>query len=151
MEVRCTAFGGDGAETLAQSGGWRRGREESIDQCAKIESGAAGDDRQMAALDDAAEGLAGEPAVVSCGAGFVRRDDVDEVVRDHRALFARGLGGAYLHLAVDGDRVATDDLAVEFLRKMQCERGLAAGGWACDYDERSVRHHSRHHPGPKTR
>ena len=66
----------------------------------------------------------------------------------------RGLGGADLHLAVDGDRVAADDLAVELLGEVDRERGLAAGGGADEDDEWLIRwsvlHHRRHQPGVKT-
>ena len=99
------------AELFAQKlVAWRR-REESIEQCAKIEAGAASDDGEMVALTYAVDGLAREAAVVSGGAGSVWRKNVDEVMGDAGALGQRGLGGADLHAAIDGDRIATDDLA----------------------------------------
>ena len=113
----------------------RRGGEEAVDERAQVEAGAAGDDGQVAAFGDAGEGFAGQAAVVAGGAGLVGPGDVDQVVRDEGALFVRGLGGADLHLAIDGDGVAADDLAVELFGETQGERGLAAGGGADEHDE----------------
>ena len=57
------------------------------------------------------------------------------MVRDAGALGERGLGGADLHAAVDGDGVAADDLAGEALGESEGEGGLAAGGGAGEDDE----------------
>jgi hypothetical protein len=51
------------------------------------------------------------------------------VVLNEGSLFVRWLGGADLHLAIDGDRVATNDFAVELFGESECEGGFAAGGW----------------------
>ena len=66
------------------------------------------------------------------------------MVLDESTLFACGLGGADLHLAIDGYGVAADDLAVELLGEAKCQRGFAAGGRADEDDERFVwrRHHA---------
>ena len=143
--------GGEGAEAFAVAGvGGGRG-EEAVDEGSEVEAGASGDDGEMAALGDAGEGFAGLTAVVAGGAGLVGPDDVDHVVLDEGALFAGGLGGADLHLAVDGDGVATDDLAVEALGEVEGEGGFAAGGGADEDDEGGVVHHRRHQPcGVKT-
>ena len=102
---------------------------------------------------DAGEGFAGLTAVVAGGAGLVGPCDVDHVVLDEGALFVRGLGGADLHLAVDGYGVATDDFAVELFGEAKGEGGFAAGGGADEDDERLVQswgcHHRRHQPGVK--
>ena len=133
------------AEAFALAGFLGRGGEEAVDEGAQVEAGASGDDGQVAAgsggtaaFGDAGEGFAGLAAVVACGAGFVGRGDVDHVVLDEGALFARGLGGADLHLAVDGNGVAADDLAVELFGEAKCEGGFAAGGGADEDDERLV-------------
>ncbi len=138
------AFGlGEFAEAFALAGflGWRG--EEAVDEGAQVEAGAAGDDGQVPAFNNSSKGFAGLAAVVPCGAGFIGRDDVDHVVLDEGALFVSGLSGADLHLAVDGYRVAADDLAAELCGEPECERGLAAGGRADEDDERLVsgRHH----------
>ena len=58
------------------------------------------------------------------------------------ALFARGLGGADLHLAVDGDGVAADDLAVELFGEASASEVLPlAVGPARTMSGASARHH----------
>ena len=84
---------------------------------------------------DAADGFAGEAAVVAGGEGLVGRGDVEQVVRDAGALVGRGLGGADLQAAVDGDGIAGDDLAGELLGKVEGEGGFAAGRGAGEDDE----------------
>ena len=109
------------AKTGAKAGVdvWRR--EEAVQQCAKIETGAARDDREPSAAGDAGEGLAREPAPVSGGEGLVGVDDIKQVVRNQGALVRRRLGGADLHLAIDGYGIAADDLAGELLRQTNGE------------------------------
>jgi hypothetical protein len=55
-------------------------------------------------------------------------------VRDLAAFGWGGLGGTDLHLAIDGDGVAADDLAGEAFGEMERERSLAAGGGAEEDD-----------------
>ena len=148
MEVGGAAGLGEFAEAFALAGFLGRGGEEAVDERAQVEAGAAGDDGQVAPFGDASEGFAGLAAVVACGAGFVGPGDVDHVVLDEGALFARGLGGADLHLAVDGDGVAADDLAVELFGEAECERGFAAGGGADEDDERFGVQRGHHGDGP---
>ncbi len=112
--------------------------KEAVDEGAKVEAGASGDDGKMTALRDAAQGFARLAAVVSRGARFIGPGDVDHVVLDEGALFVRGLGGADLHLAVDGYGVAADDLAVELLGEADGEGCFAAGGRAVEDDQRLV-------------
>ena len=136
MQVGRAAKLGALAELFAQRFMARRRGEEAIEQRAQVEACSATDDGQAAALRDLADGLAGEAAVVSGGAGLVGRGDVDEVVRDAGALGQGGLGCADLHAAIDGDGVAGDDFAGESLGEGEGKRGLAAGGGAGDDDER---------------
>ena len=98
----------------------------------------AGDDGQVAALRYPCNGFAGQAGVVAGGAGFVGREDVDEAVGNEGALDQCGLRGANLHTAVDGDRVATDDLARKLLGQRKGKSCLSAGGRAGDDDERSL-------------
>ena len=149
MEVGGAAGGGDVAEAFALTGLWRRGGKEAVDEGAEVEASASGDDGKVAAFGDTCEGFAGEAAVVPCGAGLVGPRDVDHVVRDEGALFVRGFGGADLHLAIDGDRVTADDLAVEVLSEMNGEGSFAAGGGPDEDDEWMFGrfYHRRHQPG----
>jgi len=92
----------------------------------------------MIAGADAGKGFTGQTAVVACGAGFVGPHDVYQVMWYEGALLVRGLRGANFHLAVDGDRVTTDDFTVELCGEAECERTFAAGGWSDEDDERFV-------------
>ena len=138
VEVGGATGRGEFAEAFALAGFLGRSGEETVDERAQVEAGASGDDGQVAAFGDAGEGFAGLTAVVACGAGLVGPGDVDHVVLDEGALFAGGLRGADLHLAVDGYGVAADDLAVELFGEAEGEGGFAAGGGADEDDERFV-------------
>ena len=135
VQVGGAAGGGDFAEAIALAGFLRWCGEEAVDEGAQVEAGASGDDGEAASFGDAGEGFAGLAAVVAGGAGFVGPRDIDHVVLDESAFFAGGLGGADLHLAVDGYGVAADDLAVELLGETNGERGFSAGGGADKNDE----------------
>ena len=58
----------------------------------------------------------------------VGSDDVEQVVRDARALGGVGLRGADVHAAVDLRGVDRDDLAAEALGERERERALARRG-----------------------
>ena len=92
----------------------------------------------MAARGDLEGGGAGQPRVITCGEVGIRSDHVDEVVRDADLVVAGGLGGANLKLAVDGHRVAADDLATEAPSQCQGERGFSAGSGTGDDDQRRL-------------
>jgi len=115
-----------------------RGGEQSHGECAEVEAGSAGDDEEMVALGDFAEGGAGLAGVVAGGEGVVGGGDVDEVMGDEGALGERRLGGAEVHAAVDGYGVATDDFAVELLGEGEGKCGFAAAGGAEDEDGQRV-------------
>lgn len=91
------------AEAIAERFGACGAGEEAVDERAEIEARASRDDGEIAATGDAGEGFACVAAVVSGGVGFVGIAYVDEVMRGEFAFGARGLGGADLHLAKDGD------------------------------------------------
>jgi len=103
MEVSRAANCGDAAESFALAGLLRGRWEEAVDESAEIEARASCDDGDVSAFGDTGERFAGLAAVVTCGAGLIRPRDVDHVVWDEGTLFLRGLGGADLHLAVDGN------------------------------------------------
>ena len=102
VEVDGPAGGGEVAEALALAGLDGRRGEEAVDEGSEVESGAAGDDGEVAARGDSGDGFAGQAAVVAGGAELVGVNDVDEVVGDHGALLRGWLGCANLHLAIDG-------------------------------------------------
>ena len=112
--------------------------EEAFEHGAQVEAGASADDGKASATGDCGGGGTGLAGVVSSGEPGVGGDDVDEVVRDDGALFERWFGGADFEFAVDGNRVAADDLATEFEGQGDGERGLAAGGGAGDDQQRGL-------------
>ena len=71
----------------------------------------------------------------------VRRDEIDQVMRDAFALFERDFGGGDLDLFVDLDRITVDDFAVEFEGDFDSERAFAGSGWADDRDDWILRGH----------
>jgi hypothetical protein len=155
MQVGRAAKLGQIAEPDAERFVARRRGEEAVDERAQVEACSATDNWQAVALGNSTDGFAGEAAIVSGGAWSVGRKDVDEVVGDAGALGKSGLGGADLHAAIDGDRVAGDYLAGELLGEGKGEGCLAAGGGAGDDEERRERlcavYQSRHQPVVKTR
>ena len=104
--------------------------KESFGEGAEVEAGSAGDDGEAAAGGDLARGRRGQPAVVAGGEGLIGVGNVDEVVRQAGAFVRGGLGGAEVHAAIDGDRVATDDFAGEALGEGEGKGGFAAAGGA---------------------
>src|ERR1700744_2035559 len=101
----------------------------------------------MVAGGDFAQGGSGGAAVGSGGVGLVWIGYVDEVVRSLLTLGESGLGGAEVHAAVDGYRVAADDFTIEEVGEAEREGGFAAAGGAQQEDGEWVGTHGRHHPG----
>ena len=110
------------AKTFAERfvAGGRRG--EAVQQGAKIEACAAGDDGELVAIADLGERGAGEAGVVAGGGGLVRVEQVEAVVGDAGAVGGRGFGGADVHAAIDRNRVAGEDFAVKPLGEVQRQR-----------------------------
>jgi hypothetical protein len=65
----------------------------------------------------------------------LRRDEVDQVMRNAFALFERDFGCGDLDLFVDLYGVAVDDLAVERERYFDSECAFAGCGWTNDGDD----------------
>ena len=61
--------------------------------------------------------------------------DVEQMMRNQRALLARRFGGADLKIAIERNGIATDNFARELLRKVDGECGLAGGGWSENHDQ----------------
>ena len=130
MQPACALVVAGLLKAIAQCLLARRPGEKAHGERAEIEAGASGDDGEVIAAGDLVEGDAGLAAVFAGGKNLARIGDVDQVMRQDALLFAGGLGGAYVHAAVDGDRVAADDFCRERLAKREGEGGLAAAGGA---------------------
>jgi hypothetical protein len=120
MQVRRASNFSDSAEAFALAGLLGRRREEALDERAQVEAGAASDDGQVTSFRNPSERFASLTAVVPRGAGFIGPDDIDHVVLNEGALFARGFGCADFHLAINGYGVAADDLAIELFGEAEC-------------------------------
>ena len=68
-------------------------------------------------------------AVVTRGKRFVRISHVNKVMRNALAFLGRRFRGTQVHASIDGNRVATNDLAVESFGQFKRERGLSAASW----------------------
>ena len=131
-------FGLNAPKAITQSIGARRTGEETEQQRAQVEAGAAGDDGQMAPAGDVRDGNAGVSAIVAGRVAVVWRGDIDEVMRDLAALFERWLGRADLEIAIDGDGVAADHFSLEELREAEGQRGFATSRGAEQDDQERV-------------
>jgi hypothetical protein len=109
-----------------------RAGKEAFRERAEVEAGPAGYDGQAAASGDGFEGGAGLAAVFARGEWLVGIGHVDQVMGQARPFFIGGLRRAEVHPAIDGDRVATDDLAVELLTQREGQGRFAA---ACGAEE----------------
>src|SRR5206468_6021068 len=111
---------------------------QAAGQGAKIKAGATGQDRQLAARVHVANYRRGVARVLRRGVLLGRIDDVDQVMRDAAAIGRRDLVGADVEAAIDGGRIAIDDLAVEALGEGQGQRALPGRGRAEDGDGQPV-------------
>src|SRR5215469_11594625 len=126
VQISRSALRSDVMKPLATPFFLRRSREEAIDQRPQIQSRTACNDRQTPTFNNAAKRLACLPAVVSCCHWLVRPRNIDHVVGNKLTFLKRRLGRADLHLAIDRNRIAAHNLAVELFRQPQCKRSFAA-------------------------
>ena len=113
MQVGRATFRCSHTQEGAESRVLRRGREEAVEECSKVETSASADDGEDGGGGKLGQGGAGVTGVVAGGAGLVGIVEVDEMVGNFGALDGRGLGGADLHVAIDADGVAGEDFCVE--------------------------------------
>src|SRR5690606_6543363 len=113
--------------------GFWHGRQ-APQQGAAVQAGAAGEDRQATARDDAVDGGARVAGEVGRGIGLPGVAQVEQMVRGAGALGSVGFGRADVQAAVDQSRVDADDLAAEGLRPVQRQGGSARGGGAHEGD-----------------
>src|SRR5579863_9962562 len=118
--------------------GTLRSGKEAVEQGAQIESRSASHDGKAMAGDDLGNGRAREARIVPRGAKLAWRQHIDEVMRDFATLSGRRLGGADFHRAVNGDRVATDDLSAEVPGQNERQGCLTAAGGPKQDDEKRV-------------
>jgi hypothetical protein len=144
VEMRGTAGCGALAQEIAQAWVLRGRGKEAVEQGAGVKAGTSGQDREDVALGERGQNLAGVAGIVASGRRLGGVVEVEQVVWDEETLFGRGFGGADLHVAVDGDGVAGEDLGglaecAEMLGECKRECGFAGGGGAEEGDKRAHR------------
>lgn len=147
-----------GTQALAQLRVALRAEKKALRERAQIQPGAARDEGNDSASGDGAHGGASLARVVAGAEIAVRIADVEQMMPHQRAFGCSGLGRADLHAAIDGDRVATDDLDGQVTGQSQGKSGFAAcgrpqqedGEWrgldfSLDFGLAGI-YQSRHHP-----
>ena len=115
-----------------RAGAWK----ETAHQSAIVETGAADENRPMAACVDAVD-RRHRVAHVACGSVFIGwLDDVDEVMRNSAAFGHRHLVGADIETPIHRRRVATDDLAAVPQCQFDAQRALPRGSRTQDGEDR---------------
>ncbi len=105
-----------------------RQRRQAPFQCAKVQEGAADQQRHVAAGLDLRDQALRVVAKFARRVGLVRIANVDQVVRHGGARGGVGLGGADVHAPVHLAGVHADDLARQATGDGQRQRRLAGGG-----------------------
>ena len=113
--------------------GWHAGEAESIAQRIDVQHRAAFDDWNQSACRDVVDGCASTLDIL----GRVERqsgiDEVDHVVANSPALLRARLVGRDIQALVHLARVRDDDLATDFERELESQRGLADAGRPDDH------------------
>jgi hypothetical protein len=112
----------------ADLGGHGRNFGQALQQRLQIEPGAADDDRQPAGAPGGVDLGLRQPEPPSSRTALRRRIYSEKPMRDPRLVRRRRPGGQHPQLAVDLHAVGIDDDAVERLRRLECQRRLAAAG-----------------------
>ena len=144
VKMRASATACALAKQAAKCGLRRRAWEESVDQRAKVEAGAAGKDRKHIARGKLRQRRASVAGVVPRGAGLGGLVEIEQVMRNKLLLRERGLGRTELHVAIHADGVAGEDFcrngcARQLLSQEERERCFAGSGRAGKDDERAHR------------
>ena len=117
MQICGTTVGSARAQAFAQFVGTLRTGKQTFQQRAQVEAGAADHDRKMAALRDLADRRACLPGILAGREGFAGIGNINQVMRNARAIFARRLGGPDFKVAIHSNRIAADDLSGESVRR----------------------------------
>src|ERR1700690_82638 len=100
--------------------------EKTVQQGAKIESGAANHNGQVSSRLDFRQRLSCQTRILAGGDVAGGIDNVEQMMRGMGALGSVWLGGADLEFAIGGDRIAVHDLAVKARRQRKKKRRLPA-------------------------
>jgi len=115
VEPAGAALSGRLPQTVAQWFLAFRTLEQAVGEGSQVQTGSPGDDGQVIARTDAAQGFAGEPTVITGSERMIGVGNIDEMMLQPRAFLCGGLGSAEIHAAIDRNGIAADDFAVELL------------------------------------
>ena len=130
-------------QALAKLVGTLRPGKQAFEQRAQIQASTADHDRQMTALRNLANRRPRLPGILAGGERLTRFGDIDQVMRNSAAIFARRLGSPDLEVAINRNRVATDNLAGELLRECNRECRLARSRRSENDDQQRIRRSGR--------
>jgi hypothetical protein len=134
MEISWTALRRTRPQALAKLVRSLRAGEQAFQQSAQVKPSAANNDGKMPTLHNRRQSRACLAGVFPGTERVSGLGDVDQVMRNASAIFARRLRRTNLEIAIHSNRVATDNLAREFLGEMDGERRLARGRRSEDHD-----------------
>ncbi len=112
-----------------------RQRRQAAQECAQIESGAAGKNRQMPACSDSGDDPAGIASVIAGGINLGGLKYVDHVVGNPVAFGCRKFRRADVESPIELERVAVDDFSLKTPGYVKGESALAGAGRAGDDDQ----------------
>src|SRR5581483_2651509 len=125
MQVRRAFFSRSLPQPFPQLLRTRWAGEKPFQKRAQIESGAAHNNGQTAALLDLAQGSTRAARVITCSERIGGGNDVQQVRWNKSALLRCGLSSPDFKIAVDRHGVAVDNLAMKARGQCQRERGFA--------------------------
>ena len=116
-----------------------RSVEQAFQQRTQIKSRAAAQNRQAAAIGNLPNCVACQARVFSRGEKLVGVQYVDKVMRDAAPLGRRQFRGADIEMAIHLQRIAVDDLTVEFFGEQKGQIALSGAGRPNDCNQRPRR------------
>ena len=114
-------------------------RGQAVEQCFQVKARAAHHDGKPSVSPQSLEGRSRQTGVSARCEFFIRRKNIDEMVRNPAPCFHGNFCGPNLQPAVDLDGVAVDDLAARAQRERDAELALARSRRADDRDDRPRR------------
>ena len=135
MEVFGAVFVAQMIQPLAQGFVCWWAYEEWLADGAEVETGAADEEWNTAAAFDLFDLVCSFASPFAGGVVDVRRDKIDQVMRDAFAFLEWDFRGGYLDLFIDLDRITVDDLAVEVQGDFDSESAFAGGSGTDDSDD----------------
>jgi hypothetical protein len=113
--------------------------EEAVQESPEIKASAPGEHRQASSRRYIGDRFAGEPGIFAGREQLIGIDDIDEVVWNATPLPEGQFGGSDVKEAEDLERVAIDDLTVEFRRDFEGQITFPRTGRTSDRNQGPLR------------